>query len=129
MALLYLGLDIPETRLARLLGTRTFGTPARRITRLESLGVQTMMGAYSEIVLRRWLRQDIPPIIFLQTDALAYWTVETYHAVVLVGMTEDTVYLNDPAMDTAPQVTSRASFLLAWSEFDDLAAIITRSVA
>jgi len=126
MVLLHLGQDIPEARLARLLGTRAFGTPARRLTRLESLGLQATIGAYSETMLRYWLRQGIPPIVFLQTTALPYWTMETYHAVVLVGMTENLVYLNDPAIDTAPQVTSLASFLLAWSEFDDLAAILTR---
>lgn len=125
MALLYMGMDIPEARLARILGTRTFGTPARRIARLETLGIQTAIGAYSEVALRSWLRQNIPVIIFLQTGALPYWTTDTYHAVVLVGMTESTVYLNDPAQETAPQTASLQSFLLAWSEFDDLAAILT----
>jgi len=61
MVLLYLGLDMPEARLARLLGTRAFGTPVRRMMRLESLGVQATIGAYSETMLRLWLRQRIPP--------------------------------------------------------------------
>lgn len=127
MVLKHLGFDVPQARLARLLGTRAFGTPARHVTRLESLGVQVTVGPYSEASLRRWLHQNVPPIVFLQTDALTYWETTTYHAVVLVGMDENRVYLNDPAVDTAPQNTDIPSFLLAWSEFDNLAAIITRT--
>ena len=126
MVLLHLGLDVSESRLARMLGTRTFGTPAGNIVRLEELGVQVKFGSLSESTLRHHLHNDIPCIVLVQTESLPYWSDETYHAVVLVGLTEDTAYLNDPDTDAAPQAVPLRAFLLAWAEFDNLAAVITR---
>lgn len=121
MVLLHLGLDVSEARLARLLGTRTFGTPAGNIVRLEKLGVRVTFGS-----LRRHLLDGAPCIVLMQTEALPYWDTETYHTVVLVGLTEDTAYLNDPDAATAPQAVPLQAFLLAWSDFDNLAAVVTR---
>lgn len=56
-----------------------------------------------------------------------HWQVEDAHAVVLVGLTSDTVYLNDPAFDAAPQTAPLDHFLLAWSELDYEYAVITRT--
>jgi ABC-type bacteriocin/lantibiotic exporter with double-glycine peptidase domain len=126
MVLLYLGLDVSEARLAQMLGTRTFGTPAGNIVRLEKLGVRIKFGSFSESALRHHLHNGIPCIVLVQTESLPYWSDETYHAVVLVGLTEDTAYLNDPATDVVPQAVSLQAFLLAWAEFDNLAAVITR---
>jgi len=126
MVLLYLGLEVSEKRLARLLGTRSFGTPAGNLMRLTRLGLRVTFAPLSETSLRRHLQNGIPCIVLVQTEALPHWDCETYHAVVLVGLTEDTVYLNDPDADTAPQAASLQAFLLAWSEFDNLAAVITK---
>jgi uncharacterized protein YvpB len=68
-----------------------------------------------------------PCIVFLRTGELPYWQEDTGHAVVLVGMDEDVVYLNDPAFAQAPQRVSRGDFLLAWLEFDYDYAVITAS--
>jgi hypothetical protein len=42
------------------------------------------------------------------------------HAVVVVGLTPLTIFLNDPAFDKAPIGVSRAEFELAWIEQDNM---------
>jgi uncharacterized protein Usg len=74
--------------------------------------------------LQEWLDHDIPPIAFVQTAFLDYWTTNTPHAVVVVGINDNQVYLNDPAFDIAPQSTSLDGFLAAWIEMDEVAASI-----
>ena len=124
MVLAHLGREMDEPELARLLKTRPFGTPADNVRLLSQLGCSIVFERGTEHDLRRWLDQGVPPIIFLKTDALPYWEDEDAHAVVLVGLTSDTAYLNDPAFDAAPQAAPLEHFLLAWSEFDYEYAVI-----
>lgn len=125
MLLSYLGQDLSEDRLGKLLDSRTFGTPARNIRRLETLGVTVAYGPANLSHLRALLQRGIPSIVFLQAGQLPYWKEDSYHAVVVVGMTADTIYLNDPAFDQAPQSCPLDGFSLAWSDFDYLHATIT----
>jgi hypothetical protein len=46
---------------------------------------------------------------------------------VLLGLSSDAAYVNDPAFDDAPQSIPLDHLLLAWSEFDYEYAVITRS--
>jgi len=62
----------------------------------------------------------------VETDFLEYWDVGTPHAVVVIGLDGSSVYLNDPAFATAPQQTSLDGFLAAWTEMDDVVAVIER---
>ena len=48
----------------------------------------------------------------------------TGHAVVVVGIDDEMVYLNDPAFANAPQVVSHGDLLLAWLEMEEYYAII-----
>jgi uncharacterized protein YvpB len=68
----------------------------------------------------------LPCIIFLKTEILPHWQIEDAHAVVLVGLADETVYINDPAFDGAPVSVPLQNFLLAWSEFDYEYAVIER---
>ena len=67
-----------------------------------------------------------PCIVFVRTGDLPYWSYATSHAVVVVGIDDDNVYLNDPYFEKAPQRVSHDEFLLAWSEFDYTYAVISR---
>ena len=52
--------------------------------------------------------------------------LDTSHVVVIVGLDDARVYVNDPAFDQAPMAVSQISFLAAWTEFDRTAASIYR---
>lgn len=54
-------------------------------------------------------------IISVQTKELPYWQgIASLHAVVLVGMDEEYVYLNDPEWPDAPIRVAIGDFDLAW---------------
>ena len=127
MILAYLGQDVPEAQLAQILRTRPFGTSADNIRVLGQLGYTVLFEQGTEFDLRHWLGQGSPCIVFVKTEALPYWSTEHAHAVVLLGLSSDTAYVNDPAFDDAPQSIPLDHFLLAWSEFDYEYAVITRS--
>lgn len=107
-----------ETKLAKLLGTQKFGTPAPNIRRLEQLGfsVTYESGAFS--LIKDYLGKNIPCLVFVQTGDLAYWQENTAHVVVAIGIDETTIFVNDPAFEDAPKSVAVDDFLLAWSEFD-----------
>lgn len=48
----------------------------------------------------------------------SYWTVASFHAVVVIGLDDERVYVNDPYFTDAPKAISRDEFILAWSEQD-----------
>ncbi len=72
------------------------------------------------------LKQDNPPIVFVNTKELSYWRETTGHAVVVVGIEGDLIYLNDSALAEAPQVIPVAEFDLAWLELDQFYAILKK---
>lgn len=121
MVLEYLGRPVDYARLVTLLGIRDFGAPSPNIRRLANLGLSVVFtqGTLDDLVTH------VRHIVFLRTGELPYWTEDTGHAAVLVGMDSQTVYLNDPAFTNAPQSVSHGDFLLAWLEFDYDYAVIT----
>ena len=127
MVLAYLGHHLPEEQVAQVLRSYPFGTPAPNVRYLESLGVSVTFGQASLARLRDWLQARIPCIVFVQAGDLPYSTSEGFHAIVVVGVSENTAYIHDPASDTAPQVVPLDHLMLAWSEFDYEYAVITRS--
>jgi uncharacterized protein YvpB len=70
------------------------------------------------------LQNGVPCITFVQAGELPYSNSEGFHAVVVIGMDEQTVYINDPASDVAPQAVPLDDFRLAWSEFEYVGAVI-----
>jgi predicted double-glycine peptidase len=75
--------------------------------------------------LHTHLESGLPPIVYVDTGELrSYWAESTNHAVVVIGIEDDRVYLNDPDFETAPQTVSIAEFILAWLEQDYLYAVI-----
>ncbi|MEZ4622738.1 MAG: hypothetical protein R2867_45570 [Caldilineaceae bacterium] len=64
----------------------------------------------------------------MQTKELAYWDgVASFHAVLLVGMANDSIYLNDPEWPVAPQQASIGDFDLAWLARGERFALLAKS--
>jgi len=76
-----------------------------------------------ELELR--IAQGQPCIVFLDTAELPYWSEATFHAVVVVGMDDEYIYVNDPAFDEAPQRITWGDFDLAWIEEGYYYAVIS----
>lgn len=125
MVLDYQGLPVNYSRLLRLFDiTPDLGAPASRIRRLAHLGVKVSYGSGDLEDLRNYLAQGMPVIVFVRTIHLSYWDADSRHAVVVVGMDETQVYLNDPFHDTVPQFVARLEFALAWDEMDNTYTVI-----
>ncbi len=126
MVLNYLGRPVRYSQLMRLLTvTPDLGAPASNIKRLSSLNVSIKYGPGTMDDLVEHVAQGVPCITFVHTVHLSYWSEAVRHAVIVVGMDEQQVYLNDPFFDTTPQSVSRLEFELAWDEMDNTCAVIT----
>ena len=125
MMLAYWGQTLSESRIAKILGTKAFGTPISNIERLQQQGYQIEFGSLTVEQLKGHLLNNHPVIVRVWTAMLDYWQAEaTSHVVVVVGFDDNRVYLNDPALPQAPQSTSWDSFLAAWAEFDETSVVI-----
>lgn len=109
----------------RLLQVDQLGTPFRNLHFLKSMGMTVIVKNGDIEILRFYLERGLPALVHVDTGELrSYWDEQTEHAIVVVGITNDEIYLNDPAFATAPQVVSLAEFELAWLERDYLYAVI-----
>jgi len=124
MVLAYLGRDEPYEHLVKVLGTRWFGTPADNIQRLEQIGVVVTLTELSLAEIEAHLRAKRPVVAYVDTSELPYWSVSADHVVVVVGIDEEQVYLNDPYFKDAPQSVSRVAFRLALLRFDNRCALL-----
>lgn len=101
------------------------GTPSSRVTRLTRRDFNVAYEDFGTVVeLEGWLNRQIPPILFVLTGELSYWSIDTAHAVVLAGLSGDQAHLFDPAVETAPIIVSTEELLLAWSYFEYTYAVI-----
>jgi hypothetical protein len=78
--------------------------------------------------LQAHLENGLFPIVFVRADLLPWATWSGFHALVLVEITPTDLALFDPALDDGPTRLARDSFLIAWEEFDCLAAVISRQI-
>ena len=128
MVLDYLGLPYAQEQLARELYVRPpLGAPASNVLRLRSdvLDVTFTSGNLSD--LRTRVAQGSPPIVFVQAGELPHWQNRiSQHAIVVVGLDEQTVQILDPAADPSPIPVPIGDFLLAWSELDYIYAVLVR---
>jgi predicted double-glycine peptidase len=68
----------------------------------------------------------LPIVACVHTADLGYWSRAVDHVVVVVGLDEQQVYVNDPSLSTGQQPVPRTEFELAQLHYDNLCAIIQR---
>lgn len=115
-----------EAELAQVMDGYEFGTPARFVTRIEKLGYRVEYRPFDLSELRHSLSQELYPIVFVYAGFLDWADFEGFHALVMTEITDTTIFLLDPVLDSGPTPISHDAFLMAWLEFDKLAAIISK---
>lgn len=125
MVLAYWGVTPVYEQLLQLLEIRWFGAPFFNIRQLEQLRLKVGYQQGGLADLQEHLGEKRPLIVPVATSELSYWQVQTNHALVVVGMDEHYVYVNDPAFRTAPIPVPQGDFELAWLERDEFYAVLT----
>ncbi len=115
-----------EAELAKVMGGYEFGTPARFVTRIETLGYRVEYRSFELSELKAYLSQGLYPIVFVYAGFLDWADFDGFHALVMTEIADTTLFLLDPASDDGPMPMSYDSFLMAWIEFDNLAAVISQ---
>lgn len=119
MVLEYSGVIHTYQVVCQLLGLMPYGTPMSRVRNLKQLGLTVVYEQGTLETLSEQLAAKRPCIVPVRTSELSYWREDVRHAVVIVGLTPLTIFLNGPAFDKASIGVSRAEFELAWLEQDN----------
>lgn len=129
MVCAYKDIPVRYSRLVRALDTKDgAGAAFYNICNLETLGIQVLYKRFSTLeVLYQLLLDDWPSIVAVQTLALPHWNqLDTSHAVVVMGMDSESVYVADPAFKEDVFATPIGEFDLAWLERDEQFAVLSR---
>ena len=125
MALAYLQIPVDYRNLLTLLNVRAFGTSFLSLRNLEQLGLYVLAIEGEMETLERWLAYGLPPIVAVTTAQLSsYWTEDTDHAVIVIGLDEEFAYLHDPDQSSGPKLVPRLEFESAWLDQNYWCAII-----
>ncbi len=124
MALDYLGHSIDYPQLLDILRIGPLGAPRRNVLRLNRLKVDVTYHEATFSLIAAYLQAGQPVIAFVDTGELAYWSVTTNHAVVVIGLDAEYVIVNDPAFASAPQRILVGEFELAWLNCDNACVVI-----
>lgn len=131
MVLTYHGISFRYSHLPKLLKAQKQGTVFGNLAFLEKIDAHVEVGKsndYNNITLLASALENSNPLIavVLTSELQTYWKERAYHAVVVVGIDDQNVLLNDPAFEHAPQAVPINEFLIAWGEQDYLYAILTK---
>lgn len=127
MVLSHLGFQVEYDTILRLLKVRSFGASGQNLKYLSSFGVNVIYREGSLDELKHHLQNSHPCIVLVRTAELPHWTYATDHAVVVVGIEDQQVYVYDPAFAAAPIAIPLIAFELAWMDFDYRYALLTRA--
>ena len=126
MVLAFHEIDLSESEIVKLLGSKPYGTPSFAVQRLEKLEVRVIYQEWSIAQLLAALQAGHPVILFARTAFLEYWQLDVAHAIVVVGAQENRAFwVHDPAFQQGPQRVSWDGLLAAWAEFSYRGAVIT----
>lgn len=126
MVLTHLGVSVHYQRLFKVLHIQKgLGTPFPNIRELARIGINVTYRSGALVDLYTFLHNGSPIIVPVKTLELPHWEIDTDHAVVVVGMDQQWVYINDPAFARAPIPISHGDFDLAWLERDEYYAVLT----
>lgn len=135
MVLTHLGENVAYEPLRQRLGTFSAGAFFFNVDRVRSWWLRVERGRGTLETLRQHLDAGRPIIIPVDTGLLPYWLTRpdvplaeriTDHAVVVVGIDEEFIYVNDPDFELAPQVVEIGWFHEAWRNFAGHYAVIHR---
>ena len=127
MVLAYLGISRSQESIGQELGLNPpFGVRHSNINKLASSKIKVTYEAGTLEDIHGWLDQNAPAIVFVQAGELLPWLGHHFqHAVVVVGIDGQTVYVMDPALDAGPTPIDEQAFMLAWSGMDYYYATLT----
>lgn len=126
MVLTYIKRRTIYWRLRHVLGTKEFGTPFSNIQNLERMGVTVEFGNRGNFdLLYDYLTKNQPCIVSVETSELPHWHDNTLHAVVVVGMDKQLLYINDPEFEKSPIPVSYGDFDLAWLAQNERYAVLS----
>lgn len=127
MVLAYLGISRSQESIGKALALNPpFGTRHSNIQKLASSKIKVTYEAGTLEDIRGWLNQNVPVIVFVQAGDLPHWSGHPFqHAIVVVGVGGQIVYVMDPALDTGPTPVDEEAFMLAWSGMDYYYATLT----
>lgn len=127
MVLGYWGLEQEQSQLAAILQTVPgAGTSGSKIKLLASKHLNVIYESGELRDLRMALENDIPPIALVWTGELPYWKIKTPHAVVVTGINDELVWLNDPAEEKPDVQITIGDFYLAWDVMANLYALLLK---
>lgn len=113
MVLDYLQVPINYPRLLKLLETKPFGTVFGNLRSLQVLGLHVLIEEGSRDRLAGYIATGLPCIAAIKTGPPA-WHHVTNHAIIVVGIDEETVYLHDPEQASGPQTMTYKEFAVYW---------------
>lgn len=130
MMLAHLGKAFHYRNVAQQLKTQDFGTVFSNIRYLNIPGVTVQVHHGDLDHLYNHLLQNRPSAVAVRTAELPHWYndpsrfEEVAHALVVVGIDAEMVYINDPAFESAPLQVPHGEFQLARIDFDELYAVL-----
>ncbi|MBI4670212.1 MAG: hypothetical protein HY741_00910 [Chloroflexi bacterium] len=127
MVLDYLGFPAEYDTLLSRLQVGEYGALIGNLRFLEKFGVKVLIARGEIETLRSCLARALPPIAFVDTNELSYWNAASYHAVVVIGIEGNRIFINDPAFADAPKKISVDEFMLAWIGLEQFYALIERA--
>lgn len=130
MVLAYQGISHSQDELARESNLKPgLGTPTRNIQRLSSPEIKVVYEEGTLEQVQTWLGMGIPVIAFVQAGELSHWRDESFqHAVVIIGLEKDMVWLLDPDTNGNPIAIPTNELMLAWSGMDYLYAVLLKNL-
>src|SRR5437879_248946 len=96
MVLAHFGDIRSEAELRFLLDTRPTGTRAGNLMRLAGSVFEVYVRPSNRIELEKVLADNQPPLGFLKTGSLDYWSMDIFHTAVLIGLDTTTAAFQDP---------------------------------